>query len=336
MNSGLDSVESTTFENNLIFYFEDNLSAREKFGRTLKIAGYELEEHISAESALRSIDPKTSPQRKYPAFAIIDFIDDNYHEPMRAGPDIIAALRRRWPLLPIIVLSSLSDRSADLTACEEGADSFITKNTAEDTGYLLTKTKLYIEKHRQLDVLFNQSTTEDESDDEIMRDGFLEFHSHKKPTEFYWKGKSVKLTPTRRSMVEMLFYNRGKDVSYEEIRKFANMTILSEREADTRVENVIYEIDQEIKKITSGNTSGKQLKALDKLNKKRERYVEYSCNIERYVREKVRENVSQQIGNIRATFAAIDPDYSEHDPIVASYDSDKRGYRWVLSSEQKG
>ena len=110
-----------TFEGLRVMLIEDDPAVRAATAQTLDLAGFEVELHASAESALKNL------KEFYPGILLIDF--------QLAGMNGIVLLERAMkidPALPVIIITGHGDISIAVKAMHAGAYDFLEKPVSND------------------------------------------------------------------------------------------------------------------------------------------------------------------------------------------------------------
>lgn len=99
-----------------IVVVDDDEQIRELLRLTLPEADFTVREASSGPETLRLIEAET------PALVLLD-----WHMPARPGAEVLEELKRRWPDLPVVVLTAELRQSERERAEALGADAFLTK-----------------------------------------------------------------------------------------------------------------------------------------------------------------------------------------------------------------
>src|SRR4051812_41244466 len=109
------------YEGLRVMLVEDDPAVRAATAQTLELAGFELEVHASAETALKDL------KEFYPGVLLVDF--------QLKGMDGIALLERAMTIdkaLPVIIITAHGDISIAVKAMHAGAHDFLEKPVAND------------------------------------------------------------------------------------------------------------------------------------------------------------------------------------------------------------
>ena len=98
-----------------ILIVEDDLDIMTLIRFHLRSAGFETVEAADGEKALKAVDGTV-------ALVLLDMM-----LPRLSGIDVLKEVRKRYPSLPVIVTSALTEENDILTALELGADDYVTK-----------------------------------------------------------------------------------------------------------------------------------------------------------------------------------------------------------------
>ena len=98
-----------------ILIVEDDLDIMTLIRLHLRSAGFETVEAADGEEALKAVDGTV-------ALVLLDMM-----LPRLSGIDVLKEVRKRYPSLPVIVTSALTEENDILTALELGADDYVTK-----------------------------------------------------------------------------------------------------------------------------------------------------------------------------------------------------------------
>lgn len=98
-----------------ILIVEDDLAARKELGAILAFVGYTVEEATDGEDAARKLEAGQ-----------FHVVITDCRLPCMEGLDLLEAIRRRWPHLPVIVISAEWKGSGEL-ALQRGASGWLRK-----------------------------------------------------------------------------------------------------------------------------------------------------------------------------------------------------------------
>jgi len=99
-----------------IMLVDDDAEVRTLVRTTLPSEGFEIAEAADGDEALALAEDGPT-----------DLVLLDWHMPGRSGEEVLAELKRRYPELPVIVLTAQLDRRHRVRAEELGADAFLTK-----------------------------------------------------------------------------------------------------------------------------------------------------------------------------------------------------------------
>jgi len=99
-----------------VFVVDDEERMARVIARTLVRAGFECEMHSGGESALEAADARCP-----------DVVVTDCRMPGMDGLTLLRELRRRWPSLPVILVTAFGDVPSAVAAMREGAFDYVTK-----------------------------------------------------------------------------------------------------------------------------------------------------------------------------------------------------------------
>lgn len=106
----------------LVHVVDDDASFRTAIERRLKLAGYDVETHSSAEELLGRL-----PNVEQPACVLLDV-----KIPGLSGPDLQARLIEIGSTLPIIFVTGYADTATTVRTIKAGAEDFLTKPVSSE------------------------------------------------------------------------------------------------------------------------------------------------------------------------------------------------------------
>ena len=99
-----------------ILVVEDDIDLREALGDTLRLAGYEP---VLAQDGRAALD---CLERSEPAMVITDI-----QMPKMDGHTLLKHIKRRWPDLPVMLMTAFGSIQKAVEAMREGAVDYLTK-----------------------------------------------------------------------------------------------------------------------------------------------------------------------------------------------------------------
>ncbi|MBX6422832.1 response regulator transcription factor [Thermosulfurimonas sp. F29] len=167
-----------------ILVIEDDANLRAFLSRGLREAGFSVEEApdaLSAEFLLGETE--------------VDLVILDLMLPDIDGFDLLRRIRRRYPRLPVLILSARSTVEDRVRGLELGSDDYLTKpfSFAE----LLARVKALLRR-----------TAPGPEPEEILRAGSLEMDLKRR--EVRVDGRAVELSPKEFALLEYLLRNRGR------------------------------------------------------------------------------------------------------------------------------
>ena len=196
-----------------VFYYEDEEIWRHRYVSVIEANGHRVDcykRNIEAEQAVRqSIDDA-------PDVAVLDIQDQLRHK--NVGFRILKELRRRWPALPVIFLTSYEHGSVEeMKAIQLRANYYINKIKDSSGLFLLAAIEAALEAggSPQLDRYQCGSLASDQGTQTVL-----------------WKGRDVPLTRTEFMIVDFLARRAGTKQPYEKIRRASQIQEVSDRDID--------------------------------------------------------------------------------------------------------
>ncbi len=111
-----DNLRSLSYHLHVkILIVEDDEDIRTLIRYHLSAAGFEIDEAADGEKAVEKLDGSLS-------LVVLDLM-----LPRLSGLEVLSAIRKDHPSLPVIVTSALTEENDILTALERGADDYVTK-----------------------------------------------------------------------------------------------------------------------------------------------------------------------------------------------------------------
>ena len=180
----------------LVLVVEDDTPVRNLITTTLKTHEYR---YLSAQNGESAVMEALSHN---PDIVLLDL-----GLPDMDGVEIIRKIRS-WSNMPIIVISARTEDSDKIGALDAGADDYVTKpfNPLE----LVARVKSQLRRYKK----YNPAQAEAEAGD-VMTHAGLEMNV--KAHQCLLDGKSLTLTPTEFSILQILLESKGTVVSAEEL-----------------------------------------------------------------------------------------------------------------------
>lgn len=196
-----------------IFYYEDEEVWRKRYVPVIEANGHRVDSYtrnVEAESAIRTSITDA------PDVAVLDIQDQLRHK--NVGFRILKELRRRWPALPVIFLTSYEHGSVEeMKAIQLRANYYINKTRDSSGLFLLAAVEAALESggSPQLDRYQCGSLASDQGTQSIL-----------------WKGRDVPLTRTEFLIVDFLVRRVGTKQPFEKIRRASQIQEASDRDID--------------------------------------------------------------------------------------------------------
>jgi DNA-binding response OmpR family regulator len=196
-----------------VIYYEDSQVWRDRYAGVMSSNGYRtivFANNLDAERATRQ------QHDLQPDIAVLDIRDQAREE--NVGFRLGSEIRRRWPNLPIIFLTTYDQGSPEeLKSLQLGANYFI--NKAKDPGgvfLLATLENLLAARDREESVGYSRGSLTVDKESRSAR----------------WKGREVDLTATEFLIVDAIAQRSPAAVPYERIRRAAQIQEPSDEDLD--------------------------------------------------------------------------------------------------------
>lgn len=198
-----------------IFYFEDEKVWSDKFMAILKSHGHIVDLYSESSKAFRAIADNRTDR---PDIAVLDAKDQARE--INVGLDICTSLKKRWPGLPVIFLTTYAAGGAtELSALRRGANYYIAKQKDEQGLFVLEAINSAIAIYEELDGVADTYEA-----------GSLKVSQSLQTA--WWKNEIVSLAPTEFSLVDCLASRKNQVVKYEELRRACQIQHVGDQDID--------------------------------------------------------------------------------------------------------
>jgi two-component system OmpR family response regulator len=168
-----------------IGFVEDDLTIRENYSELLTDEGYEVRSHEGRVSAMDDFG------RSCPDIVLIDVALGRERD---GGYQLCSHLRARYPLLPIIFLTSFDSEIDKISGLRLGADDYLSKDTS--TAYLLVRIETLLRRKAALQQGRDSGPQRQSVEAKLTID--------KRRSVISWNGRDVELPLTQFWIVEDL------------------------------------------------------------------------------------------------------------------------------------
>lgn len=191
--------------NKIIGFLEDDDVIRENYAEMLSDAGFTVRAHATRQAAMRAFE------KDPPDLALLDVSIGKERD---AGFQLCMDLRRLFPLMPVVFLTSHDGEVNKISGLRLGADDYITKDASID--YIIVRLEALF---RRIEVL----STREQSPPHRSRTSSLTLDSE--CSQAYWKGAKIDLSLTQYWMLLSLASEPGKIRTHRDLMKAANMVV---------------------------------------------------------------------------------------------------------------
>lgn len=191
-----------------VVFVEDDDVIRENYTELLTEEGFEVEAFRDRYAALARV------KQSAPDLALLDISLDQERD---AGFQLCADLRRLYPRLPIIFLTSHDAEVDKISGIRLGADDYLTKDVSLD--YLIVRMEALL---RRFEALGGGAAKSAASDGQFVAGALV---IDRQQMLASWRGRKLDLTLTQLWIVQDLAANPGQVRRYEQLMKAANIVV---------------------------------------------------------------------------------------------------------------
>jgi len=191
--------------NKIIGFLEDDEIIRANYAELLSEAGFTVRAYATRQAAMSAFEQAP------PDLALLDVSIGKERD---AGFQLCMDLRRVFPCLPVVFLTSHASEVDKISGLRLGADDYITKDASMN--YIIVRLEALF---RRLEVLSTRETTRPN------RSGTSSLTFDRECSQAYWRGTKIDLSLTQYWMLVSLASEPGKVRSHRDLMQAANMVV---------------------------------------------------------------------------------------------------------------